>query len=501
MRVRLLAFGSAYLALATVLPAADGTSAEKPAAEPAASPAEKAEEKSAPTCHERFLALQILHDSIPKSFGGLREEALKQVQQTVDKLIADCEALRKDCPDAPEKPWVTYFLAYSLGINSQRWYYGLPQEMPLEEKLKSREAYFERIHTLLREVLAAKDVEKRLRMLTEYQVGQVFYNLRKSKELAEHYAEFIKKYPEYPDLDLVHLTISRAHADAGKWADAEKWTKMSLEKFPRSRYSPHFGNHLVKVYTGNGKLEHLAKYWEENEAVYRKRAKDPETQAEARPDFEQFADWSKYWVPFAYFALGEFDKARKLYREGLDFLLNKKEKEGVSQATDVFIGRIQTDLDVIENLVEMPAPPWELDWVSKERPSLKDCVGRAVIIVFRSYEWERVNDMLVHLDEIYQDFGGPAGSLEVLTITWYKGMRDLDAQRALVSTEAEKLGLHYGVGIEPSEEKPVHRAYKADVGGSTIVAIDPFGRVVWYKQDPMPHDFGTVRRVIDRIAQ
>jgi len=443
-------------------------------------------EEPVASCHERFLALQLLHDCMPKRFGGLREETLKQVQQTVDKLIADSDAFRKDCDEAPEKPWVTYFLAYSLAINNQRWSLGLPKEMPLEEKTKRREVYFERIHTLLREILAAKDVEKRLRMLTEYQVGQVFYNLRKSRELAEHYIEFIKRYPEYPDLDLVHLTIARAHADAEKWAEAERWTKIALERFPDSRYFPHFGNHLTKVYTGSGKLEELIEFWVENEPIYRKRAKDPETPAEARPDFEQFADWSKYWVPFAYFALGRFEEAR----EGLR----------AAPATGR-CPRCEYDLEVLEKLIDQPAPPWALDWVSEERPSLMDCAGRAAIIVFRSYGWERAYDILVHLNETYKDFRGSAGPLEVLTITWYKGMHDLEGQRAEVRAEAEKLGLLYGVGIDPTEERTIHRAYLADVGGTTLVAIDRSGHVVWSVQDPRPHEFGTIRRVIDRIVR
>ncbi|MBN1422799.1 MAG: hypothetical protein JXP34_28745 [Planctomycetes bacterium] len=489
MRSRPLVIVHAVLVVAAMLRGADDKAPEAP------------EKAAPPTCHDRFLALQILNDSIPKNLGTLAGARLKKVQETVDKLIADGESFRKDCADAPEKPWVTYFLAYALNINHLRWYSMLPRDMSAEEKLNARGAYFDRIEALCREILATKDLEKRLRMLAEYQLGQVFHSTGRNEELAKLYEAFAEKYPDYPELDLIYLSIGRAYADAEVWGEAEKWAHRTLEKFPDSRYYPHMGNLLTKVCTGNGKLEQLIEFWEKNEPVFRKRAKDPKTPPEAKPDYDQFADWAKYWVPFAEFALGHFDRARTLYREGREFLLDKKEKEGISQASDVFLGRIDTDLDVVENLVEMPAVPWELDWVSEERPALEDCLGRAVIIVFRSYEWDRVNDALVYLNELYQDAGGPAGPMEVFTVTFYKGMRELDAQREKVRAEARELGLHYGVGIEKGEEKTVHRAYKANVGGSTLVAIDPFGRVIWYKQDPRPFDFGTIRRVIDRITR
>ncbi|MGE3166388.1 MAG: hypothetical protein AB7O52_15905 [Planctomycetota bacterium] len=477
------------------------------------------------TCAVRAAKIIEANRALPEDIRALRGDELTAVQALVDEAIVDGKAVLRDCPTIADRNRVLFSLARLMVLNNQRAltdetlsYEKTGQKATLEWSIASRNRYFDGILALLGSTTAtegepdlAGDID-RLRAQCHWFKGAY-------TEAAQSYRKCIDQHPTDPNPDQTLCALVSSLLKEGNTLDRDsKSSKAAYEKtveqcdkfverYPRSDLLPHILHMKSKALIGTGHIQQALEHFQKYDALHREVVAGEPVRLGARPhvfstsarsDFELYLDQGDFYIGFLNYVLGNIEETKKYYRRTIDQLQAKKERNQLRPASGVFLNRTIEELDVVERLQGQPAPTLDLGagWLD-EPLSLANERGNVVVIYFASFENPRYEPFAKILESYYQK--NWHDGFRAVWVTWPKGRNDLPDQRTKFRNQRQGIGVTFPAGFDMSDDYTGSRAFKASVGGGSLVAIDRAGRVAWYKIDPTERDLQLATHVFDRL--
>jgi tetratricopeptide (TPR) repeat protein len=479
------------------------------------SPPAKPSEPNDP-CEARFLEIQKVLQSIPEKLGSIQPEQADSLALRVEGVKPACRQFLANCSKSEKTPLVRFSYVKFLYILSRRE----REAATLDPRAKVRGQFQPKVLDELmtpyyKEVmqhaeLASKTLPEDSKHLPECLeiLGWAYSSAREYAKARDTYQQFLDKYPEHPDLGSATSALGRVHLDLKSYDKGIDLLQKALRnpKTYDSTHYPHLHETLWKLLLAKGDIEGLKTSAENVLVVYPLRLQAKALDAEGRKYFEHFLDISGFRKPYAIFALGRLEEARRGFLEHIQALDAKENRLLAEQKTMDPVGRIYRDrskkcVEFIEELAEKPAPSdFDLDsyWATPNRMTLAKGKGKVFGLVFRGVNDERSREFTQAVDA----FADADPDVELVTVSYLKGETNVDEQLELMQRELEEIGYKGSAGFDPdAKNKEIFRAYQAFVGSATFIAINRRGEPVWYQQDPRDIDVQFACAILKRLAR
>jgi hypothetical protein len=145
----------------------------------------------------------------------------------------------------------------------------------------------------------------------------------------------------------------------------------------------------------------------------------------------------------------------------------------------------------------------DLVWITEEKLTLKESIGKVVVIVFRRPDDVRSATFLQAMDRLVKE--RREDGLVGLTMGYFSGRPNPETDAAKMDAwqkDLEKLGVTLPAGFDPDRKRQnIMRSLFATVGTASCTVINRKGEVVWWMADCRDLDKKIAARVIDRLLQ
>lgn len=505
------------------------TPTSQPAAKPTTRPAAPPVAPAMGSCDTLARKATEAVKRVPESVRNLSPEGLARVQRDVDAGIEAANAYLKDCTVHDQRDAVLVALGKLLVLNNQRVLTQKIKDFQGANEGKSpdagwigirRQEYFAEVLKVLEE---ASKLTKNEQLAGEIErlEAKCFYYVGDFARASEIYAGAIKKHPLDPAPDETLCALTGSYLKAGTQAasllrDSSSFYKgvlteseNFLKRYPTSRFLPHILHMRMKAFVGLGMadegLAFLKKYQDLHHKVVanepievdgRRHTFTPTT----RSEFEVYLDQYEFHLGFFHYVNGNALEARHHMQRQVDFLTEKGNTKTLGPSSRVYLGRTNEVLETLNDLQGKPAPALDLGknaWINDQVVDLKAERGQVVCLLFAAYDTARYEPFAKALEAYYQAKWGEG--LRAAWISYRKGPRDIEEQKAVVIQQRKRLGITYPSGIDCSDKFETTRSFNASVGGANFMVLDRKGNVAWFKIDPTERDLAVAARVVDRL--
>ena len=237
---------------------------------------------------------------------------------------------------------------------------------------------------------------------------------------------------------------------------------------------------------------------------YRLRLESKKSPADLRKTYSRYIAFNGFRKGYALMALGRFDEATAAFSLHIDEINNLQtalqEKGGALEpAISIYQKRSINALDFLQNRARRPAPiDFKLGemWVTPRRTLLSGSQGKVVAILFRGTDDVRSATFMQNIDQ----FAGENDGVEMVSIHFFKGSRNVDEQMDGLRLELSNAGYQGAAGFDPDMKAPrkIFDAWNVYVGSASFLIVDKQGHPVWFQQDPRTRDSNLARNLLLR---
>jgi thiol-disulfide isomerase/thioredoxin len=315
------------------------------------------------------------------------------------------------------------------------------------------------------------------------------------EELKKSYEDLLEKYKAAPDVDGIEILRSKVLLKLKKTEDAEKKIDKVLEDSPDSVAAKMVKVQILFEQNKHGEAHTIFKDIESEvkdqfdlfSAYYALAQEHPESIVKESycKKFLETKDIPEYFAKYKtdmYYVLaaiakmeGDFDKARRLYTEGMGTTEDERTKT-----------RMQKTAAQLDYFGKEAFPVIAVNWLNSDALDLKDLKGKPVILAFWAPWCPSCRAVQPALVDMYND--NKDKGLTIVGFTRYYGSYrdDIDDKGKVTKEEELELIKKYlerkkiGYPIAVANEKTVYNEYKI-TGIPTMVFINKKGEIEYTK--------------------
>lgn len=465
------------------------------------------------TCRELLARLDALLEKFPEDLRKSKLDA-REVPAMGDEIMGLCAEYLRECPTTERASAVRYQLARFSTMNLQRYLVlaaneaesraGRPLSADAIEDL--RRQYVDRVLEDLR-VAEAGTASPELRKNIANCRGSLYYLANDFARSVSVYEQMLVDHPDAPDTDRILTSLVGALEATRQFPRIVEICDRFLEHHLSSPYTPHIIDYKGKMLLYCGDLERAVEHFQAYLPVLMRAygglpigENAVQFAPEDRKDFETYIDRFPFQLALAQYALGAVEDAHRTLRSSVERLQAKAQRNALGQVGQVFLGRSQQLLAVVESLHGRPAPQLgdTVKWIG-DSLDLETERGNVVLLLFFPYDNPRSEEYLQAVQSFVERHR--SDGVAAAWIVHPKGKRNFPGQVERVAENRARLGLTMPVGLIEAESIPpsICRDYHVGFPTPTCVVLDRAGRVAWYKDDPTFRDFEISNRVVRRI--
>lgn len=495
---------------APVIDKGDQKSTPPSAPKAGADPAEKVQKLSCSSLAEEISAV---FKQIPANPGRMQPKEADAFTRKVEQGVQNCEKFLEKCTDDSAAAEVHFYQARFLQLLSSRVRAQLIKDMSSGGKKFSLEQLEVRIAPFFARIISHSDsAVKGLADASTLKPEALELRawgkniLKQASPAREDYLLWLKKYPANPRSTMITASLGRVLSTLEEF---DKGISLVEKKMgdPEAGWSQDFPVLVEtrwKLYEAKGDPEGLLRSAENALQDYRLRLESKKSPADLRKTYSRYIAFNGFRKGYALMALGRFDEATAAFSLHIDEINNLQtalqEKGGALEpAISIYQKRSINALDFLQNRARRPAPiDFKLGemWVTPRRTLLSGSQGKVVAILFRGTDDVRSATFMQNIDQ----FAGENDGVEMVSIHFFKGSRNVDEQMDGLRLELSNAGYQGAAGFDPDMKAPrkIFDAWNVYVGSASFLIVDKQGHPVWFQQDPRTRDSNLARNLLLR---
>ena len=468
-------------------------------------------------CLKYHARIERVFKNLPKVYRGMSTAKANQLGTAVESGITACRSYQKSCARGPRAAEVHYYHAKFLHLLSERFRSTVQKDLlgissggkfPRQEFRGRMEDYFQTVAHHSRVAFRDLPAKSPLRRRALELLGQAARGARDHEQARDAYETFLKLYPDDENIGAVITALGRTYLSLELYDKGIELVQKAQreEKIYKSPSHPYLGEVLWKLHEAKGDIEGMLGQVQSIRKLYPLLLSTANLEKHLRSDYERYLIFSGFRLGYCHFAMGRFDEAAQAFQDHVDELSEKSrvlsQRGGALPPYGrIYLKRSADCFSFVEQLADGPAPAdFNLEglWATKARVSLKEAHGKVLAVVFRSSTDARSAPFVEKVGE----FCSADEDLLMLTVSYLKGISNVAQQLDELREDLRERGYEGAAGFDPDPDgKSLFRAYKANVGSATFLAIDPAGNVAWFQQDPREVDANLARAILLRLKE
>jgi len=227
----------------------------------------------------------------------------------------------------------------------------------------------------------------------------------------------------------------------------------------------------------------------------------------------QYEQWyncqALFWIGFVRMAQGDMEEAERVFTKHVAEV-DSLEAELLAASTAIDnVCKIFRDFrsrHLIQFIRTLYGKKPEVDfedvaWITDQKLTLKESLGKVVVLVFRRPGDRRARTFLQEMDHLVKERG--EDGLVGMTMAYFSGRPNPEADAAKMQTwkqDLEELGVTLPAGFDSDRKSQgVMRALYGTVGTASCTVINRKGEVAWWLADSRDLDRKVAVRVIERL--
>ncbi|MCZ6791991.1 MAG: tetratricopeptide repeat protein [Planctomycetota bacterium] len=470
--------------------------------------------KETPSCKEQYEAAAKAYKGLPEVYRGMSTARADELARTVESTLSSVRRYLDSCAAAPRAAEMHFYQAKFRHLLSKRHYNETYREVQAgstpvdQEELRRRmNDFYQTIARHARQAFRGLPTKSPLRAEALQLLGQAYGAAKDHEGARSAYEAFLKLYPEHEKVGSVTTALGRVYLSLELYDQGIDLVRKAQEneKIYASDSYPYLGEVLWKLHEAKGDVEGMLRSVEAVRKLYPMRLKSSTgLSRHQRDDYERYLMFSGFRRGYCHFATGSYDEARQGFHEHVDELTEKTrelQKRGADLPPygQIYMKRSMDSIAVLDSLIDTPAPA-EFNlagvWVTDKKVTLEKHRGKVIAVVFRGSSDTRSATFLEKVDE----FCAGEEDIELLSVCFLKGVQNVSRQLDELRDDLRSRGYRGSAGFDPdAANKSIFRAYRANVGSATFVAIDRQGNYVWFQQDPRTVDVNLARTILLRL--
>ncbi len=464
-------------------------------------------------CSSLAKKVSAVFDQIPENPGRMQPKEADAFTRKVEEGVQNCERFLEKCGDDPAAAEVHFYQARFLQLLSSRVRAQLIKDMSSGGKKFSLEQLEAKIAPFFARIISHSDsAVKALADTSKLKPEAIELRawgkniLKQAGPAREDYLLWLKKYPDNPRSTMITASLGRVLSTLEEYDKGIELVekKMGDPEAGGSSDFPVLVETRWKLYEAKGDPEGLLRSSENALQDYRLRLQSKKSPAELKKTYSRYIAFNGFRKGYALMALGRFDQAAEAFNLHIEEINNwqktLQEKGGALEpAISIYQKRSINALDFLQNRAQRPAPlDFKLGemWVTPRRTLLSNCQGKVVAILFRGTDDVRSATFMQNIDQFARNNDG----IELVSIHFFKGARNVDEQVDGLRLELSNLGYQSSAGFDPDMKSPrkIFDAWNVYVGSASFLIVDKQGHQVWFQQDPRTRDSNLARNLLLR---
>lgn len=465
------------------------------------------------TCAERLNKIAAVFNKIPANPGSMKPAQADAFSREVESGVGECEKYLEACAAHPSAAEVNFYQAKFLQLLSSRVRAQIIKDMSSGGKKfstadldRNTAPYYGRIvsHSASAVAGLADDSELKPEAIELRAWGHTL--LKKTKKAEEDYLLWLKNYSQDARSTMITASLGRVLSTLEKYDEGIQLVENKMAD-PDAGGSPDFPVLVEtrwKLYEAKGDPEGLLRSAENTLADYRLRLQSKIPSLKTRETYSRYIVFNGFRKGYALMALGRLGEASEAFNlhvkeiNQLQVTLEQK-GEALKPAFSIYRQRSVNALDFISERAQRP-PPADFNlgemWVTPRKIRLADSQEKVVALLFRGAGDTRSATFMENIDH----FSRANDGIELATIHFFKGARNIDEQLDNLRLELGNAGYESAAGFDPDiSGRELFRAWGVYVGSASFLIVDRQGHPVWFQQDPRTQDSNLAKNLLLRI--
>lgn len=463
-----------------------------------------------PACENLWNKIALVFNEIPGNPGQMQPAAADAFTHRVEKGVEDCEEYLKDCAGDPAAAEVHFYQAKFLQLLSSRVRAQLIKDMSaggnkfsLEQLDRKIAPFYGRIlsHSTSAVAGLADDSKFKPESIELRAWGHTL--LKRTKDAKNDYLLWLKKYPKDARSIMITASLGRVLSTLEEYDEGIRLVekKMADPEAGRNPDFPVLVETRWKLYEAKGDPEGLFRSAKNALEDYRFRVESNNSPLKIKKTYTRYIAFNGFRKGYALMAMGSFARAAEAFTLNVaeinEWQAALTEKGGALEpAISIYQKRSINALDFLDNRAQRPAATdFNLGemWVTPRRTRLADSQGKVVAVLFRGAGDARSATFMENIDQ----FARASDGIELVTIHFFKGAKNIDEQLDGLRLELNNAGYESAAGFDPDiSGRGIFREWGVYVGSASFLIVDKQGRPVWFQQDPRTRDSNFARNLL-----